>query len=140
MKKSLNKTFYSKIAISNNINIVATTHTEEDTSNCGNIEVMDYKKVLTIKNMISQKIESYDIPDNFLLPHQSVYPAIAFNKQGTNIIVHGNDYSLCNNLSNPIQHHIIFPVTVNTPDQDTDNKKTLEKYFETHMICKNFKK
>jgi len=143
--EQLNTKFSSKIAISHDANIFATINLEWDFPKSGFTEVMHYKNILSIKNIISQKTKIYDIPDSLSVPSQDSYPAIAFNKQGTHIILHGNDYSKITDDSmyaykDPIQHHMIFPLTVNTPDQSADNKKTLEKYFKQQMICKNFSK
>ena len=69
-------------------------------------------------------MKSHDLPTFFEL--RDDHPAIAFNKQRTNIIVHGKN-----------SQHIIFPLTVNTPDPNADHKKTLAKYFAQRVICKN---
>lgn len=141
--EQLNTESPSKIAISRNMNMFATINKEWDSSRSGFTEVMRYKTVLSIKNITSQKTECHTVPDYFIIPSASEYPAIAFNKQGTHIILHSNNYNKITDDSiyaykNPIQHHMIFPLTVNTPDQSTDNKKTLEKYFRQQMVCKNF--
>ncbi len=63
-------------------------------------------------------ITSYELRDN--------HPAIAFNKQGTKIIVHTAH-----------AQHIIFSVPSNQENQNTDNKKTFAKYCAQRGICKN---
>ncbi len=81
----------------------------------------DWKEIVNIVNLTTADTEKYDIPHSFALPSHNTHPTIAFNKQGTHIIVHGNDHDKLQDLSwdeikqNPIRHHIIFPITLNTP-------------------------
>jgi hypothetical protein len=133
---------YSNIAISRNGDMLATLHSERYRPKNCRIERLFYKNVLTIINVATSTTESHDILDYFELSHQ--HPTIAFNKEGTHIIIHGNDctkhlsYNEFN--ENTVNHHMIIPLTVNTPHSDIDNKKTLEKYFKKQMICKELNK
>lgn len=128
------------IAISRNRDIFATIHAIKDFSRGAFTEAIYYKNILSINNINSQKEETHEIPDCFVISHDEQYPIIAFNKQGTHLILLGNDLNkLCDNLSDTIQHHIIFPLTINTPDQSAE-KQTLEKYFRQQGICKDFTK
>jgi hypothetical protein len=134
----LNQNNISTIAISRNKDMFATIHSVRDSSRGTFSERIYYKSILSIKNINSQKAESHEIPDYFSISHHKEYPIIAFNKQETHLILHGNDLNkLCDNSSDTIQHHIIFPVTVNTPNQNAE-KRTLETYFRQQGICKNF--
>lgn len=134
----LNQGRISTIAISCNRDMFATIHHEEDCG-CGATEVMDYKTILSIKNINTQKEKLHIIPDNFSFNTNSDYSTIAFNKQGTHIILYGNDMNKpCNNVSSPIQHHMIFPVTVIASSQSANNN--LEKYFRQQGVCKDLVK
>lgn len=145
-KKEL-KNMYSipkRIAVSADGNMIAFLTTEIDNSSWNSFtEVMRYTDMLKIKNILSNKEEEYRI--NLQLPNE--HPTIAFNKQGTDIIIHGNDFFKCNPSSthyeffaNPIRHHDIIPLTINTPNSDADHKKTLKKYFLQRKVCKDITK
>jgi hypothetical protein len=133
------KQYTSSIALSHK-EMFAIIYSEKDLSRGQFTEVIHYKDVLSIKNIKSQKEESHTIPENFSITNNNVkYPTIAFNKQGTQIILRGYDQMQAS--SNPLDsqnnvHYKIFPITINTPNQNADNKKTLEKYFKQQGICK----
>ncbi len=107
---------YFKLAISCDGNLIATI---DSTFPC-------VKYVVTITNFCTDKKEFCDIPLDFFKQYNANHPAIAFNKQGTNIIAHAKE-----------SQYIIFPLTVNTPNPNADNQKTLAKYFAQRGICKN---
>ena len=82
------------------------------------------------------------MPDNFR------HSLIAFNKQGTHIILHGADCTQVKNMVFSIgddatqefmPHHLIFPVTVNEQNA-VPSKKTLQHYFQQRRICKDITK
>ena len=148
-KSHPDKNHIAYIAISRNATIFATIHQEEDYSNYFT-ETMDYKNILSIKNINSQKEEIPVIPENFSILGKTTYPTIAFNKQGTHIILRGHDFDQSfyddeHVSTNPSStkdmkktvHHIIFPLTT-TLDQNSDNTKTLAKYFKQRAVCKDF--
>jgi len=114
---------YQHIALSRNAAMFATIHSEEYYDD----EVIDDKYIATIMNISSKKTQQFDIPDNFR------HSLIAFNKQGTYIILHGVDYTRIENLD-PMPHHLIFPITVNEQDA-TLPKKTLQHYFQQRGVC-----
>ena len=125
----------SHLAVSPGGNLVATIHSELDTDASRRHEVLNYKKVLTITNLSTKAQESCDVHENFTIAHN--HP-IAFNKQGTHLIIHGTDYSqpgvyIKDSL---IMHHKIIPVTINTPDPQVDYSKTFAKYCAQRGICK----
>ena len=55
-------------------------------------------------------------------------------EQYDDLIDCGDPYTYHAQFHNPIPHHKIIPLTVNTPHPDADHKKTLEKYFKEHKI------
>lgn len=136
----LNYNHISTIAISRNRDMFAIIHEiEQCRSNA--IEIMQYKSILLVKNINTHKEEIYDIPSNFAITNTPDHPKIDFNKQGTHIILRGYGREYDNPYYMPIPaaecpaHHIIFPLTVNTPNQNAKNK-TLEKYFRQQGVCK----
>jgi len=114
--------YHQKLAVSNNGNMIATINTHYNTDPL--TRVTTKRDALYITNVSTKKEESHDLPLSFELCDK--HPAIAFNKQNTDIIVHAKNYQ-----------HTIFPLTINTPDQNADHKKTLTKYFAQQGICKN---
>jgi hypothetical protein len=139
---------YYKIAISGDGNICAYIHHEEDDSP-SMCDVMRYKTMVSIQNMLSKKIKHHEIRSSFNIsyPHGFDHPTIAFNKQGTKVILHGTDYWQLEHLNlsanqvaeNPIRHHMIIPLTKET-SETTDNQKTLARYFAKQMVCKDLNK
>ncbi len=113
---------HDELAVSCDGNLVATLYLfcgrDQSTRN------MISQFALCITNFSTDKKEFHDIPPFF--PLHDDHPSIAFNKQGTNIIAHAKE-----------SQHIIFPLTVNTPDPNADHKKTFAKYFAQRGICKN---
>jgi len=141
------------IAISRNGNIIGTIHVEQNYEGFMKQKFFGGEKQKSFKNILSilhsstaNKIKIYEIPDYFDLSHQ--HPAIAFNKQGTLLIVHGNNNDLLYHSplsfdeieKNPIRHHMIIPLTKNTPHPHADTKKTLARYCAQQGICKDFNK
>lgn len=125
--------FCFNIAISHNGTMIATALLNALVNkNAQNNQFETFEEIVVIKNIISKKEEAFDIPYTF--SSRLERPALAFNKQGTHIILHGTDSTQLKNNSS--DHHMIIPLTIN-PSIDNDNKKTLEKYFAQKMICKN---
>lgn len=140
-------TKYFQVALSREGNLIATVHSEIDITASKQHEDIRYKDMLVILNTSTQKTEPYNIPDYFELKRDRECSTIAFNKEGTEIILYGYDQRQLNlstiytDISeDDIRPYIIIPLTVNTPNPDPDNKKTLEKYFKQQMICKEFNK
>ncbi|HLJ31002.1 MAG TPA: hypothetical protein VKU36_01065 [Candidatus Babeliales bacterium] len=142
--KQITKKEFLHIAVPRDGNRIGTLHSESYLKSVTQ-ETFGYKHIVTVTNLVTEKIQTYDLPDYFDLPRK--HPTIAFNKQGTDLIVHGknNDILYHSPLSfdeiekNPIRHHIILPLTKNRPDSSVDNKKTLQRYFAQHLICKDLK-
>jgi hypothetical protein len=106
-----------------------------------------WQYMVTIHNMTTRKSKDHIIP-HYFEPCDVKYqhPILAFNKQGTHFIVHGNYLDRLEDLSrdeieqNPMRHYRIIPLTVNTPDANVDYKKTLAQYFAQRGICKDLYK
>ncbi len=118
---TINRSRY-KLAVSCDENLVATLYLTRNRDQ--STEKMIYQYALCITNFSTDKKKFHDIPPFF--PLYDDHPCIAFNKQGTNIIAHAKD-----------SQHIIFPLTINTPNPNADHQKTLAKYFAQRGICKN---
>lgn len=138
---TLDKKEYSHIAITRKGDIVGTMYSEHYIAhNELDREKVYYKKVVTITNLNSKQQASYEIPNHFVLPFtihcKGQHPIIAFNKQGTQVIIHGRDsHVIADKIKrNLVPHHMIIPLTVNTPDPTDDNRKTLEKYFKQRSV------
>ena len=135
---------YTHIALSRGAHMFATIHEtrkRDRTPHYG--ERIRYIRTehLTIKNITSKIVEELELPGNFKPAHRQT--SLAFNKEGTHIILRGVDYTQSQALSahdmekNP--HHIIIPVpvTINEP-LPKPKTKTLKHYFQHKLICKNF--
>jgi hypothetical protein len=144
-KKSQDSTrFYEKIALSHDGTAIAMIHTHYII----NRSKKTYNHTLTIKNIITQKTKNYDL-SLLKFIYKNKYPLIDFNKQGTDIIIHGaalGKFSyrelsayFNNRNSDPIPHHVIFPVITHAGCPNP-NTKTLENYFARKMVCKKFVK
>src|SRR5690606_9010428 len=113
---------YSHLAINSRANMFATIEEVREIDNTPRrTEVMHYiiTTKLTIQNIAIKTAQEFVIPGGFRCVSADKHPTIAFNKQGTDLIIHGTDYSK-NQLSvngvekNPVQHHIIVPIAINT--------------------------
>jgi hypothetical protein len=152
-KKDLPNENCFKIAISRDGNLVGTTHTG------GNLE-----QVLVITNLVTKETQQCAF-SMYEFITRSDHHTINFNKQSTHIIIHGFEYNQLDFSSlstkeqkrirqrrlipwltdsyreeNPVQHHRIIPLTVNTLDPNSNNKKTLTKYCAKRSICKDLMK
>jgi hypothetical protein len=114
--------FHQKLAISNGGQLFATIYTSY---NADPLNGFVQQNSLSITNSSTEKKEYYHLPKS--CKSSDDYPSIAFNKQSTKIIVH---------TIGEIQH-IIFPLTITSPDMNNDNKKTFAKYCAQRGICKN---
>jgi hypothetical protein len=135
---------YEKIALSHDGTTIAMIHTPYVTDRLKKT----YDHTLTIKNIITQKTKNYSLsPLKFI--YKGKYPLIDFNKESTDIIIHGaalGNFSyrqmsayLNNRNSDPIPHHVIFPVITHAGCPNP-NTKTLDNYFARKMVCKDFVK
>jgi hypothetical protein len=112
--------FHQKLAVSCDGNLIATIYRNYDRDpSTGNTV---YKDNLYITNLSTKKDDVNNIPGSFELCDE--HPTINFNKQETDIIVHAKD-----------SQYKIFPLTVNTPNPNADNKKTFAKYCAQRRIC-----
>jgi hypothetical protein len=82
---------------------------------------------LIIKNIHTQKIE-FHRNISLSVPWEKVYPGIAFNKQGTQIIIFNGKY-----------HHIIY-LMVNPTHLEVNSKRTFAQYCAQQRICKDLNK
>ena len=139
---------YQHIALSRGANMLATIDEDRKVDDTpGDTEEMEYSLTyfLTVKNTASQKTERLEIPDIFLpggptlsSAHTNTSMVLAFKKEGTHIIVRGLNYILPTTKdfpSNPMPHHMIFPVTIN--ESPVLSKKTLQHYFAQKKVCKS---
>jgi hypothetical protein len=122
----------SNVTASRNGSMIAFAAISVNNSNYSSDFAKCLKEELIVKNINLNEEMFFNIPYTFILRQEN--PAIAFNKQGTHIIIHGSDSEkLKTDLS---LHHIIFPLTT-TATSDDINKKTLAKYFMQRRICKD---
>jgi hypothetical protein len=110
--------FYQKLAISSDGNLFATIYSQDESGH-----PHEREDLLTITNLSTKEKESYSLHSSFEW-YCSCSP-IAFNKQGTHIIAHSDS------------QYKIFTLTINTPNQNADHKKTFAKYCVQQGICKN---
>ena len=129
---------YQHIALSRNATMFATVDIRKEIRK--NMCYFNIK-FLTIQNIASKKSETIKLPNGFALDHSV---PLAFNKQGTYIILHGIDYAITNDCAfgdrtnitkAPVACYMMFPVTVNEQDI-VPGKKTLQHYFQQRCICK----
>jgi len=114
--------YYFHFAISSSRNIFATIYSKK-------MENKFFKSFIKIHNLYTQKEEEYpNLPENI--------ETIAFNKQGTHLIMHSIRYDFTSNTH--VLEHTIFPLTTTLDNNHTMPQKTLSHYFEQKMICKNF--
>jgi hypothetical protein len=107
---------FRQLAISRDGNWVAiigfvVRHSENSRS-----EALGYKNVLEITNLSTKRMQQYDIK----------MTTVAFNKQGTKIILHDHYYP-----------HQIIPLITDITGATEEPKKTFAKYCAQRGICKN---
>jgi hypothetical protein len=125
--------FHQKLAVSNDGRMVATIYTDYNLDQ----EIGKLTKQLNLTvtylnpdpNNLCDSGSRYNIPSSFKLCDK--HPTIAFNKQGTDIIVHSQD-----------GQYIIFPLRLNEvsddrPQPTTNFLKTFAKYCAQRGICKD---
>lgn len=112
----------SHIALSRNGSLFAELQSQVDNTQMG-IGVMHYKNALVIKNSITNGMEEFEIPGHF-----GSIVAIGFNKQSTELILHGSCRS-----------HIVPLIVLLTTQEEHEakSKKTFHEYCRQHWICKN---
>ena len=121
-EKHFKEKYFQHLAISSSGNIFATTYIKQINENIG------FQIFMKIQNLCTQKKErpNYQCPDDDEI--------IAFNKQGTHLIVHGSTWDSCTHARIP--QHTIIPLTT-TLDNHMPPKKTFIHYCAQKMICKN---
>jgi hypothetical protein len=134
-KERFNQKTYTSLAISQHAKIFATTHTELDTSEGLCTDSPHFKVVLTIKHLVREKTKTLNIHDYFKDPYNFMSPSIAFNKQGTHIIVHYINHNRSAGHSGATVEHMIIPITNDIFDT-FPNKTALDHYFARRTICK----
>jgi hypothetical protein len=113
---------HQHLAISRNGERFATIYSDAELDMATRRTINKYSLIVTRFNC-DENI-NHDIPLSFELSDQ--HPTIAFNKQGTRIIVHDKN-----------SQHIIFPTSNITHNENIHKKTlTLEKYFQQRGICK----
>jgi hypothetical protein len=115
--------YYQHVAVSSCGNIFATCYTNNKTSLC-------HKPYTKIKNLHT-KTKEY--PHHYLTAWSND-DKIAFNKQGTHLIMHSEKYDKVSNTLKP--HHVIIPLTTTLEKRELP-QKTLTRYFAQKGICKN---
>jgi hypothetical protein len=125
--------FYQKLAVSDDGSMIATIYANYDRDPLTGETTKQLNLVVTYLNPDPNNPcdsgSRYDIPSSFEICDE--HPTIAFNKQGTNIIVHSEN-----------SQHIIFQLRLNgpidnRPQPNTDFIKTFAKYCAQRGICKN---
>jgi hypothetical protein len=125
--------FHQKLAVSNCGNFIATIYTNHyyyPLSQKSTQQLTLNITSLPLNPNDQSNGDSYrNIPQSFKLCDK--HPTIAFNKQGTDIIVHAK------NIPNENAQHCIFPLSAHTRNPLADEKKTFAKYCAQRRICKN---
>ncbi len=125
--EKLPRSNYKNIALSCNPHTIATIHKEKRDVRYSSGFSFSFASanVLTIKNIHTQKTESFDLPSHFEVAHANYQsPEFGFNKEGTDLILRGVDdqkeqtcscdpESLCDVTCQDMPHHLIIPVTIN---------------------------
>ena len=131
---------YKSIAVSQDGNMFATIHAElEITGNSLDFctAVPRYTSILTIKKILSpEKTKCFNLHHHFEDPFGFTLPALAFNKQGTLLIVHyhnNNNSSTQQNTPKTVNQHKIFK---NVHRSYIDAENSLDKYFAYHHVCR----
>jgi hypothetical protein len=107
------------------------------------VEEPHYENALFVKNIKTEKIQKFSIPK------QSVnINSIAFNKQGTHLIVHGVDLNKIT-ISHGVHDydayeddrcHLIFPLESDAKIIEEKSEKKLDEYFRQNWICREIAK
>lgn len=111
---------YNKIAISRNGNMFAYL------KNVFSNSYRSWKTKLIVKNFITKRTNKFTIPSNFIIRADRAHPTLAFRKEGTHIIVYGSKQGK--------GRYYIFPITINTPDTNTNKERTLERYLQQRNV------
>jgi len=110
---------YLHVALSADAQTIATVHQHTQA------DLRSITEELIIRNITTQKTQSIIIPSTFCIASQHKKPVLAFNTEGTYIILRGIDDSLEKVSSNSedacdedednsyMPDHLIFPVTIN---------------------------
>lgn len=87
--------------------------------------------ILILKDRNKNKNRTFEITDGFMVKR------LMFNKQGTTVIAHGNDYS-CQPVK---EKHVFFNLKNNVDKEivikNKDEKNRLLDYFRHNCVCKN---
>ena len=117
--ENMDNIIHSSVALSRRADMCAIVQTRT-------IPLRDLVPIKTSVNMLMVKHIGTDTVQEFPVPNYfPTIEAIAFNKQGTSIIVDGYK-----------QQHIIFPLKVDAENARTSDKP-LQYYFNKKMICQN---
>ena len=135
---------YHALTLSRGTNSFATLHQQFIPHKNLHTKKSKYKQIITMKNTATKKTKPFKVPNHFASSHIPSTFSLDFNKQETDIIIHGvankesSNNSTYNNSNIPIRHHIIIPLITDKTKIHLD-KKTLDRYFAQRMVCKNFK-
>jgi hypothetical protein len=116
--------YFHNLAISSCGNIYATLYMKKINNEIG------WKNLIKIKNLQTQKKEYHKYPTI-----RGFCETIAFNKQGTHLIMHKVERDSKTNKD--ILNHAIIPLTTTLQERELP-QKTLTRYFAQKGICKNF--
>lgn len=132
------ETYRTHLALSNNAIMFAVMceYSQEDTRPVyEEINPPIISNYIMVQNIVLQKTETFNIPDIMGIDYKRDSIPLAFNKDGTHIILHGKDYRPSSDLlekcikKEPQDYHLIFPLTI-AP------KILLQDYFQKKGICK----
>ena len=126
-----NKRRYQQIALCQSGDILATIEKQER----GPEEILHYyKDVVVIHKIGTQEPQTLQEIHRTYLPDRFVASVIAFNKQGTSLIVHGDDYSKIPSCA----EYKIFSLKRDVPQKVTigEDKNHLRDYFNHALVCK----
>lgn len=133
---------YKTIGLSQDGNIFATLYIEHDASGDLCTDVHRYQSTLMIKNIISHKRTFFTLHNHFDDPFGFNSPTLAFNKQGTLLIVHYyNDNKPQDKNDNTRQSKREYKIFKDKRASYRDAPENpLSKYFAYRMVCKDVTK
>jgi len=94
---------------------------------------LGYRDVLVVKKMATQEVRKFDFPDCF------TPITLAFNKQGTHVVMHGDEV-MCGRKESK---HIVFALKNSDPEPHNAIAKPehlLQDYCRHNRICKNIER
>jgi len=126
---------YRALAVSSSGTMIAVIRKQNISENKNSIAFNeDYKDFLIIKKMNKDKKFMKDQEVILDMPSRFIPYHLAFNKQHTQLIMHGNDYSESDEGK---EKHIMFGSNnIVFEGEDVRNNNALENYFRYLRVCK----